>query len=79
AVLKVAGDAESGFRAWVELDEGEEGIAPGQACVMYTSDQGPARVLGGGWIESVGKDRIGLKRFSGADGKSWENFVVGAA
>ena len=34
-------------RAEVTLDEPQEAIAPGQACVFY---QGP-RVLGGGWIE----------------------------
>lgn len=34
----------------VELDEPEEGVAPGQACVFYDpADQGD-RVLGGGWI-----------------------------
>jgi len=34
----------------VALPEGEEGVAPGQACVIYT-DAGPrARVLGGGTI-----------------------------
>jgi tRNA-specific 2-thiouridylase len=34
----------------VELVDGEEGIAPGQACVFYESAQGQARVLGGGFI-----------------------------
>lgn len=33
----------------VELIEGEEGVAPGQACVFYRGD----RVLGGGWISST--------------------------
>ena len=32
--------------AEVEFDEPEEGVAPGQACVLYDGD----RVLGGGWI-----------------------------
>jgi tRNA-specific 2-thiouridylase len=32
--------------AEVILDEPEEGVAPGQACVFYRGD----RVLGGGWI-----------------------------
>lgn len=36
---------------WVELSEGEAGIAPGQACVFYTDDSAEARVLGGGFIE----------------------------
>jgi tRNA-specific 2-thiouridylase len=32
--------------AVVELDQPEEAVAPGQACVVYDGD----RVLGGGWI-----------------------------
>jgi tRNA-uridine 2-sulfurtransferase len=34
----------------VELLSGEEGIAPGQACVFYESETSDARVLGGGTI-----------------------------
>lgn len=34
----------------VELDEAEEGVAPGQACVFYSTDPANDRVLGGGWI-----------------------------
>jgi len=34
--------------AEVELAEGEEGVAPGQACVFYETNG--TRVLGGGWI-----------------------------
>ncbi|MEO3385059.1 tRNA 2-thiouridine(34) synthase MnmA [Mesorhizobium sp. CAU 1741] len=37
--------------AWVELVDGESGIAPGQACVLYSDDGNEARVLGGGFIE----------------------------
>jgi tRNA-uridine 2-sulfurtransferase len=37
--------------SWVELAEGESGIAPGQACVLYTDDGADARVLGGGFIQ----------------------------
>jgi len=33
----------------VHLDVSEEGVAPGQACVLY-DPQTPSRVLGGGWI-----------------------------
>ena len=45
AVLRFEND-----EAVVELPEGEEGVAPGQACVFYR-DQGEAvRVLGGGFI-----------------------------
>ncbi|MEM9494672.1 MAG: tRNA 2-thiouridine(34) synthase MnmA [Pseudomonadota bacterium] len=34
----------------VMLDEPEEGVAPGQACVFYSTDNAHDRVLGGGWI-----------------------------
>lgn len=34
----------------VELSDGEEGIAAGQACVFYSDGTAEARVLGGGWI-----------------------------
>jgi tRNA-specific 2-thiouridylase len=36
--------------AEVELLEGEDGVAPGQACVFY--EEAGTRVLGGGWIVS---------------------------
>ncbi len=35
--------------AVVTLDEAEEGVAPGQACVFYQGE----RVLGGGWISAT--------------------------
>ncbi|MDP3855281.1 tRNA 2-thiouridine(34) synthase MnmA [Phenylobacterium sp.] len=38
--------------AGVALDEPEEGVAPGQACVLY-APEAPDRVLGGGFIEST--------------------------
>ena len=34
----------------VELVDGESGIAPGQACVLYSDESDSARVLGGGYI-----------------------------
>ena len=34
----------------VELLEGETGVAPGQACVLYDGEGNDARVLGGGFI-----------------------------
>jgi tRNA-specific 2-thiouridylase len=37
----------------IELAGGEEGVAPGQACVFYDSADGEARVLGGGFIRSA--------------------------
>ena len=43
-----------GQRAEVSLDMPEEGVSPGQACVFYGAEEGPAaRVLGGGWIISA--------------------------
>ena len=36
--------------ATVELADGEMGVAPGQACVLYDGDGEEARVLGGGTI-----------------------------
>jgi tRNA-specific 2-thiouridylase len=38
-------------RVVVELADGETGVAPGQACVLYDGDGAGARVLGGGFIE----------------------------
>ncbi len=35
----------------VELADGEAGVAPGQACVLYDGDGDDARVFGGGFIE----------------------------
>jgi tRNA-specific 2-thiouridylase len=37
----------------IELAEGEEGVAPGQACVFYDSPKDGARVLGGGFIRAA--------------------------
>jgi len=37
----------------VELTGGEEGVAPGQACVFYDSAGAEARVLGGGFIRAT--------------------------
>jgi tRNA-specific 2-thiouridylase len=52
AILHRAGDA-----VWVELGEGESGIAPGQACVLYSDDGNEARVYGGGFIERSERGR----------------------
>jgi len=38
-------------RNWVELATGEAGVAPGQACVLYSDEGNEARVLGGGFIQ----------------------------
>ncbi len=45
AVLRSAGG-----KTWVDLVNGETGVAPGQACVLYSSDETGARVYGGGFI-----------------------------
>jgi tRNA-uridine 2-sulfurtransferase len=37
----------------IELAGGEEGVAPGQACVFYDAADGAARVLGGGFIRAT--------------------------
>ena len=34
----------------IDLNNPEEGVAPGQACVFYSDDDAHDRVLGGGWI-----------------------------
>jgi tRNA-specific 2-thiouridylase len=38
-------------RSWVELAVGEAGVAPGQACVLYSDEGNEARVFGGGFIQ----------------------------
>jgi len=47
AALSVDGDT-----VGVVLADGEEGVAPGQACVFYSPDD-EDRVLGGGWIAAT--------------------------
>ena len=37
-------------KAEVNLEENEEGISPGQACVFYSKNSLGDKVLGGGWI-----------------------------
>ncbi|MDP3523799.1 MAG: tRNA 2-thiouridine(34) synthase MnmA, partial [Hoeflea sp.] len=46
AILRAEGGVIS-----VELVEGEAGVAPGQACVLYSAPGDEARVLGGGFID----------------------------
>ncbi len=38
--------------AIVNLEEFEDGISPGQACVFYNKDKFGYKVLGGGWIKN---------------------------
>ena len=42
---------------YVELEEGEAGVAPGQACALYSAPGADARVYGGGFIERSEKDK----------------------
>lgn len=44
--------------AVVELLDGEEGVAPGQACVLYADGTPQARVLGGG---TIARRTVGLR------------------
>lgn len=45
AILRVEGGA-----VVIDLIDGESGVAPGQACVLYVDDTTHSRVLGGGFI-----------------------------
>lgn len=47
AILRVG----EGGEISVELIEGEAGVAPGQACVLYSAPGDEARVFGGGFID----------------------------
>lgn len=40
-------------RVLVELHNGEDGVSPGQACVLYEDGEGQSRILGGGWIKKA--------------------------
>lgn len=40
-------------RVRIDLIDGDDGVSPGQACVFYDAAEGPARVLGGGWIRAT--------------------------
>lgn len=37
--------------AFVDLHHGEAGVAPGQACVLFSDDSNDARIFGGGFID----------------------------
>ena len=39
----------------IELEKGEGGVSPGQACVFYKKDNFGVRVFGGGWIKKTKK------------------------
>lgn len=64
ALLKLAGGAIS-----VELADGEAGIAPGQACALYSDAGNEARVLGGGFIKRTEKCAEAEQMLSRLDGQ----------
>ena len=41
------------FKVEVELEEKENGVSPGQACVFYSKNNFGDKVLGGGWIDKT--------------------------
>ncbi len=43
--------APGGEEAKIVLADGDHGVSPGQACVLYDGEGPGARVLGGGWID----------------------------
>ncbi|MBA2127009.1 tRNA 2-thiouridine(34) synthase MnmA [Hyphomicrobium methylovorum] len=53
--------------ATVALQDGEEGIATGQACVFYADASPGARVLGGGWIARTVKEAASQSSFRADD------------
>ena len=62
-------------RPVVMLDDGEHGVARGQACVLYASGSPGAQVLGGGWIAcarnlGAGATRDGFRSHSSELGTS---------
>ncbi len=50
----------------VELGVPEEGVAPGQACVLYSSDQARAEILGGGFIAKTEPTSASTRRLAEA-------------
>ena len=49
-LLKAKVNFRSNETVLVDLDEYEDGISPGQACVFYKRDNYGEKILGGGWI-----------------------------
>jgi tRNA-specific 2-thiouridylase len=54
--------AEAGGAATVVLQDGEDGVAAGQACVFYASGADDARLLGGGFIARTVSRQSGVVR-----------------
>ncbi len=55
---RLSWNAAEGY-AEVELAAPEDGVSPGQACVIYADDGPRARVLGGGTIRRIGALQAG--------------------
>ena len=51
-LLKAKVNFKNNKTASVGLEEFEDGISPGQACVFYNKDKFGYKVLGGGWIKN---------------------------
>ena len=54
-------------RVMVEFFDTEAGVAPGQACVLYSEDAAGERVLGGGFIERSIRDAAAERALSDLD------------
>ena len=67
----------TGAGAEVELADGEEGVAPGQACVFYDSAEAGARMLGGGFIRNAVTSAQRTARHRDSSAAPW--FSAGAA
>jgi tRNA-specific 2-thiouridylase len=52
--------------AMVEFVDGEDGVAPGQACAFYDAANGQSRVLGGGFIVSA-RSQLEIAQFETAN------------
>lgn len=56
-----------GGQAIVGLQDGEDGVSPGQACVFYDG----TRVLGGGWIKATAGDGGAMEGGAGGSRRGW--------
>jgi tRNA-specific 2-thiouridylase len=65
--------------ATVDLARGEDGVSPGQACVLYAADGGGERLLGGGWIKSAfGSASLAEDGFAASAAKSGSEKALAA-
>ena len=61
----------------VDLNEGETGVAPGQACVFYEDDNPRSRVLGGGFIRRSERAREAERQLQALAGHAGDAHVAG--